>query len=155
MSEATLLGNDEEKVWRSWIQSSKRVISHLERDLRSQSGIAFDDYEVLSALASAPGKRMTMSNLGSTVVQSLSRLSQRIDRMERDGLVERQRSDEDRRVFFAALTAQGTATFEDAAPGHMQAVREVLIDRMSQDEIRFLAELLPRVHDEIRLIQTQ
>ncbi len=141
-------------AWRGWIETSRRVLAYLERDLRANSGLTMDDYEVLINLSEADGRKMRLSDLGASVVQSPSRLSQRIDRMERDGLVERQRSSDDGRVFFAALTDGGYAALTQAAPLHVAAVRRVLIDRLGENEIEFLAGVLPRLADEIRVIES-
>ncbi len=127
----------------------------LEKDLRSGSGLALDDYEVLMNLSEADDRKLQMSALGSKVVQSPSRLSQRVDRMEAAGFVRRERSSDDGRVFFVCLTDDGFKKLETAAAHHVVAVREALIDQMNGEEVAFLAELLPRLAANLRQPDTQ
>jgi len=86
-----------------------------------------------------------MTELAGAVTNSPSRLSQRIDRLERAGLVCRSRCPEDGRAFHAVLTDAGFTRLDEAAPGHVAAVRDALIDRLSRDEVEFLAELMSRL----------
>ncbi len=150
MSDVGWLDEEQQRAWRGWVKSCGRVHASLERSLRASTGLTMDDYEVLTNLSESEETRMRLSELASVVIQSPSRLSQRIDRMERDGLVKRQRSTEDGRVFYAVLTDKGMEVLVNAAPGHVEAVRQVLIDRLSRQEVRFLAELLPRLAEDIR-----
>ncbi len=149
MSEPRWLDEIEARAWRAWVECTGRVNRRLERQLRDDSGLTFDDYEVLVRLSEAPGRRLRMSDLAARAIQSPSRLSQRIDRLAERGLVRRERTAEDRRVVFAVLTTEGFAVLEAAAPGHVEAVREVLIDRFDRDELVCLGEVLGRLADQL------
>lgn len=139
------LTETEQAAWRGWIDASRRVIAATDRQLKTDTGLTGDDYEVFVRLSEAEGHRLRMSDLAASVINSPSRLSQRIDRLSRDGLVERVRCESDARVWWVGLTAAGRAKLEDTAPGHVAEVRRVFIDRLSSDEIRFLADVLPRL----------
>ncbi len=145
MADTRWLDDTQQRAWRGWIDASRRIQSATERQLKDDSGLTGDDYEVMVRLAEAPGRRLRMSDLASCVANSPSRLSQRIDRMARDGLVCRNRCDEDGRVYYAVLTDDGFARLDAAAPGHVDEVRRQFIDRLEEDEIEFLAELMPRL----------
>lgn len=151
MGDTAWLNEEEERAWRGWILGTRRALSFIEKDLRSSTGLNVDDYEVLSNLSEAEDHKLMMSDLAGRVVQSASRLSQRIDRMQRDGYVIRERSEEDGRVYFAVLTEAGMSAVIDAAPGHVEAVRKAFIDRLDADEVAFLAKLMPRLAEELRL----
>ena len=97
----------------------------------------------------ADDRRMRMSDLAESVTNSPSRLSQRIDRLSRDGVVERGRCDVDARVLWVVLTDAGFQRLRDAASGHVEEVRRLFIDRLSADEIELLATLLPRLADSL------
>ncbi len=150
MSETPWLDQDQQRAWRGWIDMTRQVLALLEKDLRSGSGLAMDDYEVLVNLSEADDRKLQMSDLGCKVVQSPSRLSQRVDRMEAAGFVRRERSPDDGRVFFVYLTDDGLAKLEVAAAHHVVAVRAALIDQMDDQEVSFLAELLPRLAAHLR-----
>jgi DNA-binding MarR family transcriptional regulator len=139
------LDADEMRFWRGFIEVSGRAIDAINADLRADADLTHDDYEVLVRLSEAPDRRMRMSELADQVIQSRSRLTQRVDRLVERGLVERQRCPEDRRGMLAALTDDGFRTLAAAAPAHVASVRRHLIDRLGPEQIRAGAELFEAV----------
>ena len=143
------LSDVEQAAWRGWIDASRRVLAATDRQLKADAGLTTDDYEVFVRLSEADGNRLRMSDLATSVTNSPSRISQRIDRLSRDGLVERVRCETDARVWWVELTAAGQAKLEATAPGHVAEVRDVFIDRLSPDEVAALATILPRLADSL------
>jgi DNA-binding MarR family transcriptional regulator len=139
------LDPDEMRFWRGFIEVSGRALDAINADLRTDADVTHDDYEVLVRLSEAPDRRMRMSELAAQVIQSRSRLTQRIDRLVERGFVERQRCPEDRRGMLAALTDAGFATLAAAAPAHVESVRRHLIDRLGPEQIRAGAEVFEAV----------
>ena len=142
---ANWLDDRQQRAWRGWIDASRRIQAATERQLKDDDGLTADDYEVMVRLSETDDGRMRMSDLAACVGNSPSRLSQRIDRMARAGLVCRDRCEEDGRVHYAVLTDEGIARLEVAAPGHVAEVRRQFIDRLAPEEIAFLADVLPRL----------
>jgi DNA-binding MarR family transcriptional regulator len=132
-------------AWRGWIEAVTHIGQRIESDLRDDSGLTTDDYEVLVRLSEAPDRRLRMADLAHQVMNSPSRLSQRVDRMVRSGLLVRERCQDDRRGWFAVMTEEGYQRLSAAAPGHVESVRAHFIDQLSDEEIVFLAELMPRL----------
>ena len=143
------LSDVEQAAWRGWIDASRRVLAATDRQLKAEAGLTTDDYEVFVRLSEADGNRLRMSDLANSVTNSPSRISQRIDRLSRDGLVERVRCDTDARVWWVELTDAGRAKLEATAPGHVAEVRDVFIDRLSSDEVAALAKILPRLAESL------
>lgn len=141
------LSESEQQAWRGWIDASRRVLAATDRQLRADAGLTIDDYEVLVRLSEAPGRRMRMSDLAAAVTNSPSRLSQRVDRLAREGVVERERCAHDARVWWVVLTGAGFARLENAAVGHVEEVRRAFIDRLSPAEVEFLGPVLARLAD--------
>ena len=139
------LSEAEQLAWRGWIDASRRVLAATDRQLKRDAGLTTDDYEVFVRLSEADGHRLRMSDLASSVTNSPSRLSQRVDRLSRDGYVARVRCDTDARVWWVELTAAGRAKLEATAPGHVNVVRRVFVDQLSAEEIDVLALVLPRL----------
>ncbi|MEM8708902.1 MAG: MarR family transcriptional regulator [Actinomycetota bacterium] len=139
------LSEAEQAAWRGWIDASRRVLAATDRQLKADAGLTTDDYEVFVRLSEAADHRLRMSDLANSVTNSPSRLSQRIDRLSRDGFVERVRCVEDARVWWVELTGVGRAKLEQTAPGHVAQVRASFIDKLSPDEIKVLAMVLPRL----------
>lgn len=145
MSEPKWLSDREQRAWRGWIDASRRILAGSDRQLKADSGLTTDDYEVLVRLSEAPDRRMRMSDLAASVTNSPSRLSQRIDRLSRDAVVERERCHDDARVWWVVLTDAGYERLAEAAAGHVAEVRRLFVDRLTSDEIEVLAMVLPRL----------
>ena len=141
------LDDDEMAFWRAYTVASGRLNAAIDADLRAESGLTLDDYEVLVHLSEAPERRVRMSELAEHVVQSRSRLTQRIDRMVERGLVARQQCPDDRRGTFAVLTDEGFATLEAAAPGHVESVRRHLLDHLAPTQVHAGADLFRSLLD--------
>jgi DNA-binding MarR family transcriptional regulator len=63
------------------------------------------------------------------------------------GLVTRERCPNDNRGSFVVVTRRGRAAIERAAPGHVDAVRRYVIDRLTPDQLDVLAEIATTVLD--------
>jgi DNA-binding MarR family transcriptional regulator len=65
--------------------------------------------------------------------------------LERDGLLRRERCEDDARGYHAFITPRGRALFGRARRTHLDGVRERFLRHLSPDELRTLAELWERV----------
>jgi DNA-binding MarR family transcriptional regulator len=65
--------------------------------------------------------------------------------MERRGLVGRVECSEDGRGAFVVITPQGRAAIEEAAPGHVMAVRRLMFDALSEEEKAALAAVIDKL----------
>ncbi len=81
------------------------------------------------------GKRMLVTGGCTTVI---------LDNLEKDGLVERVRSDEDRRVINVQLTARGRTTFKQIFPKHANRVSE-LASVLTEEEQSQISVLLKKL----------
>ena len=134
------LDDEEMAFWRSFLTVHHRTLDAITADLRADSGLTMDDYEVLVHLADAPERRVRMSDLSERSFQSRSRLTQRIDRMEEKGWVRRDRCTEDGRGAFAVLTDDGFDVLAAAAPGHVESVRRHLVDQLGAEQLRAMID---------------
>src|SRR3712207_735721 len=92
-------------------------------------------------LSEAPGRTLRMTELARQPYATLPRLSHVASRLEGRGLVERFPCPEDRRATNARLTGAGWAKVRAAAPGHVAAVRQHVIDALSEAQVDQLAEI--------------
>lgn len=135
------LDDDEQRTWRAFLAASQRVQEELDRQLQRDSGMPHAYYAVLVKLSEAPGRTMRMSELAAEVNSSQSRLSHAVKRLEERGWVRREPCDTDKRVSWAILTDQGLAVLVAAAPGHVEAVRQTVFDRLDPEQVRQLADI--------------
>ena len=139
------LDRDELAAWRGMLRVHAALTRALDAELTERHGLPLSSYEVLLFLADAPGGRMRMSELADSVLLSRSGLTRLVDRLERDGLLEREQCEEDARGYFATITNSGRALFDAARQTHLAGVRERFIDRLSRDDLRMLGELWEKV----------
>lgn len=135
---------DEMRAWRNLVELIAEIHAEQEAALVCAHGISGGEYGVLVALSEADGHRLKMCDLAAALHLSPSGLTRRIDGLSRQGLVTREPAPDDRRVVLAALTDAGMAKLESAAPTHVEAVRDSLIDHLSTDDVRLLVEVLDR-----------
>src|SRR5690349_333445 len=125
-----------------------RAAGLLDQELRtvlSQAGLGNGDFDVLASLrrAGAPYK-LTPTELAGTTMVTSGAVTKRVDRLVKDGLVERSVSETDGRGRVIALTEKGRRLQEELHPQHL-ANEERLISALDADERRQLAGLLSKL----------
>ena len=136
--------------WRAYIESSQRLLTQLEDDLRASSELTLADYHVLVLLSEATRQRLRMGELAGRLVFSPSRLTYQISSMERRGLVARQACPQDRRGSEAVLTATGLLALREAAPHHLASVRGHFMDDLDDAEVACLTKVFNRLAERLR-----
>lgn len=135
------LDEDEQQTWRAFLTAQRLLFDRLERQLQRDAGLPHAYYEILVRLSEAPDRTLRMSQLADSSLSSRSRLSHAVARLEAAGWVRRRACAEDRRGAFAELTPEGLAKLEEAAPGHVEAVRADLFDALDRDQQQALREI--------------
>ncbi|WP_030915998.1 MarR family winged helix-turn-helix transcriptional regulator [Streptosporangium amethystogenes] len=135
------LDDDEQRTWRAFLAASQLVQEELDRQLQRDSGMPHAYYAMLVKLSEAPDRMMRMSELATELNSSQSRLSHAMKRLEERGWARREPCAADKRVSWAILTDAGLAALTAAAPGHVEAVRQTLFDRLTPDQLHHLREI--------------
>jgi DNA-binding MarR family transcriptional regulator len=149
MGDTRWLSDEEQQVWRDFSAAVDMLRAHLEAQLQHESGMPHTYYEVLVKLSEAPDRMLRMSELADASRSSRSRLSHAVARLEANGWVRRQACPTDKRGAWAMLTEDGFAALEEAAPGHVEAVRENLFDPLSPEQVRSLGEISKAIVDKL------
>ena len=89
------LTTDELAAWRGFLQTHARLTRRLDEELRAAHDLPLTSYDVLVQLEGAPGREMRMSELADAVLLSRSGLTRLVDRLERQGLIERRECPDD------------------------------------------------------------
>ncbi|MET7857030.1 MarR family transcriptional regulator [Streptomyces sp. NPDC005318] len=143
------LSDAEQRAWRTHLDVSRLLMHQLEKDLQP-FGLTNNDYEILVNLSESDDHRMRMSDLAAATLQSKSRLSHQITRMESAGLVRRENCESDRRGLFAVLTEAGAETMQKVAPHHVASVRKHFMDLLTPETLDDLYAALAPVADHLR-----
>lgn len=139
------LNPDERAAWVRLAAVLERLPGLLETQLNRDSSLTHFEYWVLAMLSEAPDDTLRMSELAGRSSATLPRLSHVVKRLEDRGLVKRTPCPQDRRATNATLTRAGRRTIVAAAPGHVEAVREYVIDPLTPEQIGQLTEILDRI----------
>lgn len=140
-----LLDAEELGAWRGMLRAHSALTKALDAELVRAHGLPLSSYEVLLFLADSPKGQMRMSELADGVLLSRSGLTRLVDRMEREGLLRRERCEDDARGWFAAITPKGRELFTRARKTHLDGVRERFLSHFTRDELRSLAAYWERI----------
>ena len=139
------LGPAELAAWRGMLRAHASLLHDMDAELTATHGLPLRSYEVLLHLEDAPGHRLRMNDLSYNVLLSASGVSRLVDRMERDGLVHRERCAEDGRGYWAVLTKRGESMFREARATHLAGVRRLFLRHFAVDDLTRLADYWERL----------
>jgi len=128
-------------AWSGFLRGHAQIVRALDAELEAEHGLPLTSYDVLINLSLAPNRRLRMFELADAIVLSRSGLTRLVDRLERDGLVEREPGEADRRQIYAQLTDRGFEVLEEATPTHIAGVKERFLDRLSEEQMKQLAAI--------------
>jgi DNA-binding MarR family transcriptional regulator len=135
-------------VWRSFLRAYLVVIRELERELETEADLPLAWYDVLLTLAQAPERRLRMAQLADRVMLSRSGLTRLVDRLEKEGLVCRERSSDDARGMFTVLQPEGLRRLRQAVPVHLAGIQRHWLSHFDDTELQTLGRLMARLASE-------
>ncbi|WP_421693726.1 MarR family winged helix-turn-helix transcriptional regulator [Aestuariivirga sp.] len=131
------------KTWIRLLGVTRAAESGLREFLRVKHGTTLPRFDVLAALYRRRDGT-TMSELSRLLLVSNGNATAVVDRLERDGLVRRVPSEQDRRTVFVALTPEGLRQFETLATEHEREVN-AMFENLSDADLETLAQVLKRL----------
>ncbi len=140
VTEVRWLEEREERAWRSLQAMQLRLEGALARQLATVSRLSYPDYLVLVALTDRPDGRMRLFELTERLGWEKSRVSHQVSRMVQRGLVTKVPCDSDGRGAYVVVSRRGRKEIEAAAPGHVDAVRRLFVDRLTPEQLDTIAE---------------
>lgn len=149
MSTTRWLNETEQGAWRAWLEVMRLLPNHLEDRLHERHELTLTDYQVLVEVSESAEHRLRMTELSNRTQLSKSRLSHQIGRMERAGLVVRTQCPDDRRGQWCELTERGWSVLHEAAPNHVDDVRELFFNMLDEQQVAALATGLRAVADKL------
>ncbi|WP_457964180.1 MarR family transcriptional regulator [Arthrobacter sp. D1-29] len=145
MTEPRWLNADERRAWLALVSINTLLPAALDTKLHVAGKLSLFDYTVLAMLSEADERFLPMSELAARSSASLSRLSHVVTKLQKRGWVERRPHPHDARVTIAHLTEEGMATIVSLAPDHVESVRELFLDALSEQDVLDLARIGEKV----------
>jgi DNA-binding MarR family transcriptional regulator len=139
------LDTRELRAWRGLLRAHAQLSKALDAQLDAAHALQLTSYEVLVYLSDAEGGRMRMNDLAASVLLSRSGLTRLVDRLEREGYLERCSCAHDARGAFAVITQAGREKLEAARETHLAGVRELFLSRFTPEELDVLGDAWERV----------
>jgi DNA-binding MarR family transcriptional regulator len=117
----------------------------VDADMTREQRLPLSEYTALMHLSEAPHRLMRMSELAAVCNLSLSGMTRVVTRLEKLGLTERVRCDQDARGWNAVLTEAGLARLQQAWPAHLASVRRHVLDHVEDTDLKKLVGVLRRI----------
>ena len=134
------LTEEEERVWYGLMQTYDALLSALDARMLAEHNMPLSAY-----VTHAEDGAISISDLAELVRLSPSQVSRIAIDLERRGLVQRHRSQNDSRSTEVAVTESGRAQLQAAAPTYLSTIRSYLFDGLAERDVKQLARILERV----------
>lgn len=131
------------KAWSGFLGAHALALRRIEERLKAGGSPPLEWYDVLLELDRAGG-RLKIGDLAERVVIAPYTMTRLLDRLEVEGLLDRERSETDRRSVFAVLTAKGAALRRAMWPTYERAILEVFAP-LSERDAEAMTRILSRV----------
>ena len=148
--DAPELAGEELEAWSALATVLEWLTPALDTQLQRDADLTHFEYGILYALADATDHTLRMSVLAGYANSTLSRLSRAVARLEARGWVRRTPDPDDGRYTLATLTRRGQDTFDTATPGHVETVHRLVLDPLTQPQVRQLRDISRRILRAIR-----
>lgn len=138
-------GKKAPSAWPAFITAHDALVVRIEERLRAAGLPDLGWYIVLWVLERAPEQRLRMHELADTAVIGRSNLTRLVDKLEKDGLVGRERVSGDRRGTYARITAKGREMRSRMWTVYGPAIDELFLRHLSADENALLRDIMMRL----------
>ena len=137
------------RAWARLFVTTALLMERVEAALKTAGLPSLAWYDVLWVLEEGGG-RLRMHELATRVVLSRYNLTRLADRLEDEGLIRRERSDEDRRGAYCVLTDKGRTLRRRMWPVYKAQVDSAFSERITLEEARTMATALEKVRVHLR-----
>lgn len=133
------------EAWAGLVRTEKAVSDRIEECLKGAGLPPLDWYHVLHEIDRSPKGMMRQSGVQNRTQIAQYNVCRLVDRLEREGLVERHQCQVDGRNNVVVITAKGRALRRTMWPVYAAAIEEQFGTRLTQAEAEQLVQLLTKV----------
>jgi DNA-binding MarR family transcriptional regulator len=137
------------ETWRAILTAYTRVSALLEHEMADATGVTLDTYGILLMLTQSQDGTLRPSELANNVGLSRSATTRLVDRLAKDGLVDRAECPTDRRGSLVSLTKKGEETFKRAGRVHLRGLDEHVGSHLSATDMAEIRSTLTKLADTV------
>ena len=130
------------RLWLRLLTCTTLIESEVRRRLREHFDITLPRFDLLAQLDRAPNG-MTLGELSQRMMVSNGNITGLVDRLVKQGLIQRRPLPHDRRVQIVSLTPEGRRAFRTMARANADWMADMFAE-LSQDELDTLMRLLAK-----------
>ncbi|MGW7616476.1 MarR family winged helix-turn-helix transcriptional regulator [Streptomyces antimycoticus] len=138
------LSSQQLRAWRGVLELQAVLMPKLEAELREETGLTINEFDVLYQLWRAPGGVRRVGDLANDVLVTRGGVTRLADRLVDRGLIE-QRREEGRQAVQLALTSTGGHQIRAAMDVRFRGVRRRFVDLLDAEEVELLAKIWARL----------
>lgn len=139
------LNGDEQALWRLMLAASRKIDRCIDETLQLETDLSTSEFSVLVTLSETEDPGLRLRDLCVNLDWDRSRTSHQITRMEKRGLVTKEKCVGDARGVIVVLTPEGRRRLEAAAPEHVESVRRLIFDHVTEEQAVVLGEFMKNV----------
>ncbi len=132
----------EQETFINLLKTSDRLLSEFAR-LFKRYGISEPQFNVLRILRGAGKDGLPCQKIGGRMITRLPDVTRLLNRLEKQGLVKRERSSDDRRIIMARLTMEGEKLLRKLDKPVLKLHKRQL-GHLSKEELKSLNQLLKK-----------
>ena len=125
--------------------TASELRANMDRTL-TQHGLTSEQFNILRILRGAQPCGHPCGEIGDRMMDRSPDVTRRIDALEKQGLVERERSHEDRRVVNVKITEKGIAELDSITP-FVKDFEKVVVAALTENELTELARICEKLMD--------
>jgi DNA-binding MarR family transcriptional regulator len=126
-------------AWSGFLWAHAHLVRALDSELEREHGIPLATFDVLFQLSIAVNHGLRMSELADTIVLTRTGLTDLVDRLESDGLVDRERSENDPSDIAVRITDRGLDMLALVTQTHIAGIKKYFLQSLSKKQTQQLA----------------
>lgn len=139
------LNNDEQALWRQMLAATRKIDRCIDETLQLDNELSTSEFSVLVTLSETEEPGLRLRDLCVQLDWDRSRTSHQITRMEKRGLVTKEKCVGDARGVIVVLTPEGEKRLKAAAPEHVESVRRLIFDHLTEEQAAVLGEFMKNI----------
>jgi DNA-binding MarR family transcriptional regulator len=141
-------GNSFDRVFTNLVRAETRLYNAVAERLKAEAGLAAGHFELLRYVRDHPDARV--ADLASAFAIGVGTTSKIVDRVEKEGWLERRPNPANRRSSLLGLTSAGESVVGRAEPVWQAAIQEILGEAVTPDQLAALSLALDALRSDLQ-----